>query len=243
MVTDGNSSRVVAELDGINDRLEFNGDSIDLLFRDTGSEPRRPLAEAMVAAEAAMVHANDSVPPDIVEADGIEPSPAGPVVSLALIEPDEHNRAWLSAFTAELTRAEWSGTLTPAPRSPSEWIPGLDTAIRPAAYLAFRMNEEPPPGTRGRWGPPRWAVDAETTTALCRYLVDWAALPEAAVQLTMGRFLSEFSGEDVSEHLEWAAEHDRRAGVAYVAPVAIRRADLRAWGQVTCQVTDHNPDW
>ena len=241
-MTEGNSSGVVAELAGINRRLELNADALQLLFRGAGENRRRPLADAMAAARAAMTHANDSVSPDTVWAESVEPSPDGPVVFLDLIGTVEQNRSWLTAFTEELTRAGWSGRLTPAPTPPTE-AAGLDTAIRPAAYLALRMNEEPPPGTVGRWGPPRWAVDAGTTTALCRYLVDWAALPGAAVQLAMGRSRLEFSGDDVTEHLVWAAEHDHTAGLAYAAPAAVRRADLGAWGQVTCQVSDHGPDW
>jgi hypothetical protein len=59
----------------------------------------------------------------------------------------------------------------------------------------------------------------------------------------MGRVRLEFSGDDVTEHLVWAAEHDHRAGVANAAAAALRRADLGPWGQVTCQVADHEPDW
>ncbi|HST80615.1 MAG TPA: hypothetical protein VLL08_02615 [Kineosporiaceae bacterium] len=243
-MSEGNGSGVAAELSDINRRLQHNADALQLLFRGAEADRRRPLTDAMAAAEAAMTHANDSASPDTVWAESVEPSPDGPVVFLDLIGTPEQNRSWLSAFTEELTRAGWSGTLAPAPiPPPSEWVSGLDTAIRPAGYLAFRMNEEPPPGTVGRWGPPRWTVDAGTTTALCRYLVGWAALPGATVQLTMGRSRSEFSGDDVAEHLVWAAEHNHTAGVAYTAPAAARLADLGAWGQVTCQVRDDGPDW
>ena len=241
-MTQGNRSGVVADLASINGRLQLNGDALQLLFRAAEEDQRRPLGDAMAAADAAMTHANDSASPDTVWAESIEPSPEGPVVFLDLIGTREQNRSWLTAFTEELTRAGWSGTLTPAP-TPSAEETGLDSAIRPAAYLAFRMNEEPPPGTLGRWGPPRWAVDADTTTALCRYLVGWAARPGAAVHLRMGRSRVEFSGDDVTEYLAWAAGHDHTAGVAYTAPAVARRADLGAWGQVTGQVSDHAPDW
>src|SRR5690349_16554978 len=170
-MSEGNGSGVTAELSDINRRLQHNADGLQLLFRSVEADRRRPMADAMAAAEAAMTHANDSASPDTVWAESVEPSPDGPVVFLDLIGTPEQNRSWLSAFTEELTRAGWSGTLVPAPMPPpSEWMSGLDTAIRPAAYLAFQMSEEPPPGTVGRWGPPRWAVDAETTMALCRYL-------------------------------------------------------------------------
>ncbi|WP_433728018.1 hypothetical protein ACQP2Y_13900 [Actinoplanes sp. CA-051413] len=242
-MTKANSSGVVAELAAINRRLELNADALQLLFRGAEGESHRSLADAMAAAGDAMAHANGSVRPDTVWAESVEPSPDGPVVFLDLIGTAEQNRSWLTAFTGALTRNGWSGVVTPAPVPPSAGTVGLDTAIRPAAYLAFRMAEVPPPGTVGRWGPPRWAVDAGTTTALCRYLVNWAALPDAAVQLAMGRSRQEFSGGDVAEHLVWAAQHDHTAGIAYGASAAVRRADLGAWGQVTCQVGDDNPDW
>ncbi|MEU8234467.1 hypothetical protein AB0C12_33175 [Actinoplanes sp. NPDC048967] len=242
-MTEANSSAVVAELAAINRRLALNADSLELLFRGTEGDSPRSLADAMAAAGAAMTRANESVRPDAVWARSVEPSPDGPVVFLDLIGTAEQNRSWLTAFTEALTHDGWSGTVAPAPAPPSEATVGLDTAIRPAAYLGFRLAEEPPPGTVGRWGPPRWAVDTGTTTALCRYLATWAALPGAAVQLTMGRSRVEFSGGGIAEHLVWAAEHDHAAGIAYRAPGVVRRADLGVWGEATCQVGDDNPNW
>ncbi|MDQ1294880.1 MAG: hypothetical protein QG608_2765, partial [Actinomycetota bacterium] len=156
-MAEGSRPGVVVDVAGIDRRLEVNADALELLFRGTRGGREQPLADAMAAARAAMAYANDAVVPDTVWAESIEPSPEGPVVFWDLTGTPEQNRSWLTAFTDEMVRGGWSGTLDPAPRSPSEWVYYFDATTRPAAYLAFRMNEEPPPGTVGRWGPPRWA--------------------------------------------------------------------------------------
>jgi hypothetical protein len=230
----------------IDRRLEHNADELQLLFRRTGTAAQRPLVEAIAAAQVAMSHANESVPSDTVSAASVQPSPFGPVVFLDLIGDDEQNSTWLTAFAGHLGSEGWSGTLAPAPIPPGSQLPaGFDRAPKPVAFMAFRMGSKPPPGDIFHWGPARWAVDADTTSALCRYLVDWGTVPDAAVRLEMGLSRVEFTDPDVAGLLLWATEHDYRTGVSYVqsSPPVLRRTDLGDWGLATCQVSDDRTDW
>lgn len=230
----------------VRDQLEVNADELRLLFRvhDPAASPLS--SEAMAAAAVAMRHANETVSPEAVSGQTVEPSPYGPVVFLDRVGEDADNSHWLGAFADRLTAEGWSGTLEPAPQPPSSYLPGgLQQGLGTTLFAALPLTPDPPRGITPTWGPPRWSVDEAATSELCRELVAWGSTPGADVRLETGRTRLHVDGDEVTDPLTWSVTHDYRAATNYVdaGVPALRRIAFAPWGQVTAQVVDGGADW
>jgi hypothetical protein len=235
--------RVGIAWDSVQRRLDDYGwDELWLLFAQEGSSPR-PLAEGIKAAEAAMRHATSTLADEVVGR-GAEPSPFGPAVWIDHITSEEGLRVWLSAFAEHLQDAGWSGMVGAHPQAWfPEWLQELPASPRPTAYLAYTLD--PPGFNPAAQAPPRWAVDSETTAALCEGTVEWAWFDGASPYLSTGSSQVLSDGQGSAQMLAWSAGFAASAGLTAVSrePFEFRQVQLREWGQVVVQVADAQFDW
>ncbi len=238
--------RVRVAFTDIQRQLEKNGHHALYLLFALDSVDLRFLADGMTAVEAAMRHANATVPEESVEGESVEPSPYGPMVVLDLIGVIEDTHGWLDAFAAHLEAAGWSGSIEPAPRS------GLRRSLdrnhgvpRMTAFLAYRHSEAFSVREKGQWRRRGWAVDPDTTDVLCRDLIDWGVFDGAETYLSQGRAEVKLDDQNVQELLVWTAHQAGRCGVTYArkSPLRVRTAQLSSRGQVTVQVEDELLNW
>ena len=238
--------RVRVALTDIHRQLEKNGHHALYLLFALDSVDLRYLADGMSAVEAAMRHANAIVPEESVEGESVEPSPFGPMVILDLIGMVEDTNGWLAAFAGHLEAGGWSGSIEPAPRTGLPRCLQRDLAEpRMTAFLAFRHSEPLSTRAGGQWRRRGWAVDPDTTDALCRDLIDWGSFEGAETYLSQGRSEVRLDDPDVQELLVWTAHQAGRCGVTYArsSPLAVRSAQLSSRGQVTVQIEDEQLDW
>lgn len=245
-MTSEDGPRVRVAFTDIHRQLEKNGHHpLFLLFALDGVDLRF-LADGMSAVEAAMRHANATVPEESVEGESVEPSPYGPMVVLDLIGVLEDTNGWLAAFAAHLEAAGWSGSIEPAPRTGLPRSVDRDRGVpRMTAFLAYRHSEPLSVREGGQWRRRGWAVDPDTTEVLCRDVIEWGAFPGAQTYLSQGRSEVRLDDQDVQELLVWTAHQAGRCGVTYArtSPLRVHSAQLSSRGQVTVQVEDEELDW
>jgi hypothetical protein len=211
-----------------------------------------PAPETMQAVEAAVQHANDSaeiwamdnpVTAGLVRAGNVDPTPLGPVIYIDDIGTEYDNHRWLGEFAQLMQRAGYDGDLDVAPRASIPAWGKLVASLGPAAYLAYRTQEQPTPIS---WQPAElWSVDAETTADICERLREWASLPRADVYLKSGMTPVKIDDPDPCGQLIRAMELTYTASVGYVrrTPLQVRRAQLSWAGQMVTQIEDPQLDW
>jgi hypothetical protein len=231
------------------DRRLVHSEEVFLLLARDGQQGW-PSPETMQAVEAAVEHANDNAEiwyfdhietAGRVRASDVCPSPFGPVIYLDKIGRRVDNRRWLSVFAHRLQKDGHSGVLDVAPRA---GIPAFNrSAPGPAAYLAYRTDDQPAPTS---WQPrERWGVDADTTVDFCRRLTGWATLPEAEVRLDSGMSHVKIEDPDPCGQLIPAMALTYSAGVSFIRrnPLHVRHAALSWSGQVAVQTEGQHLDW
>jgi hypothetical protein len=245
-VTTDDGPRVRVALTDIHHHFENNGHHALYLLFALDAVDLRLLADGMSAVEAAMEHANATVPKESVEGESVEPSPYGPMVVLDLIGVIEDTNGWLAAFAEHLEAEGWSGSVEPAPHAvlPRTVHPDRGRP-RMTAFLAYRHTEPLSVRVGGQWRRRGWAVDPETTDVLCRDLITWGAFEGAQTFLSQGRSEVRLDDPDVQDLLVWTAHQAGRCGVTYAqeSPLRVNAARLSSRGQVTVQVEDEESGW
>lgn len=242
MPEDHNTSSRIA-FASIEHRLRKNGH--DGIFLESRPDRGAGTDEWIRIAAAAVAQANEALPADTVWGESVSASPAGWLVKLDSIGTRQQTLAWLSSFAGYLDTAGYPGEIAPARQV---WLPSWlqDNRVpRMTAHLAYRLSKPFVRGNVDTRGPAGWNVESETTEALCEDAVSWAAFPGGALLFSEGRSQLLMQRDDVAEHLARAVRRTAAAGVTCVrkSPLLVRRVQLSAWGQLTCQLEAPDQTW
>jgi hypothetical protein len=165
-------------------RLTQNGhDGVYVVVKVPGvkGSPDDLLADVQAATERANA-AMDRDGEELVWAQAVIPSVKGPMVDLDWIGTDEQTEEWLDVFAEALTGLGWAGQVTAAPQAffPEDFG-GYFGQPRLTCYLALAVED---PSGYFAPGPGRWLAEQDLTADLCRFAVEWTAMPGAATYLS-----------------------------------------------------------
>jgi hypothetical protein len=153
---------------------------------------------------------------DIVWAQNVIPGVKGPKVHMRYFGTDEENKEWLDVFAGVLTERGWAGQVTVGKQ---EWFPqDFDREYfrrRPhlTCHLSLAIED---PSAFCAPGPGRWLGEQELARDICRFAVEWGAMPGAAT------YLGESTGQELiddprpAEALTKAATRSSQAHVTYL---------------------------
>jgi len=198
-------------------------------------------ADLLSDVAPALRHADASVPPETVVAGTAQLSHMGILFRLDWLSSDEHNATWLTAFAQALSSAGRPGSLGPAGES---WFPKELNQITTPVMTGFASYiREPDHAERPLFK--SWAVDPDTTRALCAAAEEWTAqaggqtyLREPGAQFKVGK-----QGVGALMHDVLGKTGSTGDIVADASTLTVRSSMLDRDGTVLHQLVDSSTPW
>jgi len=214
-----------------------------LQFRPRGSK------DVFAAVQAAVDVANQAMEDagwgDVVFAEGVSDSDAGPVALMSRAGPEDGVRAWLDAFAHHLEALGESGKVTAAPEAKfPAWLNG-EIRLPPqlTAFVSYRTVDLTPFSEPERRA--GWHVPADVTAKIAETAVAWGRFDGADVYLRRNIHEVCTKNPDISRPLADGITRFGLAGVSYLRsqPRRMTMVSLATQGQVCYELLDETLSW
>jgi len=214
-----------------------------LQFRPRGAK------DVFAAVQAAVDVANQAMEDagwgDVVFAEGVSDSDAGPVALMSRAGPEDGVRAWLDAFAHHLETLGEAGKVTAAPQAHfPAWLNGeIQLPPQLTAFVSYRTTDLASLSEQERRA--GWHVPADVTAKIADTAVAWGRFDGADVYLQRNIHQVKGRTPEVSRPLADGVSRFGMAGVTYLRsqPRRIASAQLSFEGQACFEVLDDTLPW